>query len=84
MEVIKLVQSYGAEETKAFCCNCKKVTLHRYQSFSQLSDSGGAEVKGFFFGLFAAIASSLMEGEPTGDYKCKVCGTNLHTSDHLD
>lgn len=42
------------------------------------------EARGFFSGLFAAIASALMEGEPTGDYKCKVCGTNLSTPDHLD
>ncbi|MGR2871029.1 hypothetical protein [Vibrio vulnificus] len=76
-----MVQTYGSEETKAFCCNCKKVTLHRYQSFSK---SGETEINGFFSGLFAAIASALMEGEPTGDYKCKVCGTNLHTPDHLD
>jgi hypothetical protein len=79
-----MVQTYGSEETKAFCCNCKKVTLHKYQSFSQTAESKKSEVNGFFSGLLAAIASALMEGEPTGDYKCKICGTNLHTPDHLD
>ncbi len=84
LEVIKLVQTYGAEETKAFCCNCKKVTLHKYESFSKSKETTDTEVKGFFSGLLATIASVLMEGEPTGDYKCKVCGTNLRTPDHLD
>ncbi|CAH8189511.1 hypothetical protein VAEKB19_1930001 [Vibrio aestuarianus] len=60
------------------------MTLHRYQSFSKSGESKETEINGFFSGLFAAIASALMEGEPTGDYKCKVCGTNLHTPDHLD
>ncbi|MGR5354096.1 hypothetical protein [Vibrio sp. DNB22_19_2] len=79
-----MVQTYGSEETKAFCCNCKKVTLHKYESFSKSDETTETEVKGFFSGFFAAIASALMEGEPTGDYKCKVCGTNLHTQDYLD
>ncbi|MPS33666.1 MULTISPECIES: hypothetical protein [Salinivibrio] len=79
-----MVQIYGAEETKAFCCNCKKVTFHKYESFSKSGEDTGKEVKGFFSSLFAAIASALMEGEPSGDYKCKVCGTNLHTPDYLD
>ncbi|OOE38428.1 hypothetical protein BZG06_16255 [Salinivibrio kushneri] len=79
-----MVQIYGAEETKAFCCNCKKVTLHKYESFSKSGEATGKEVKGFFSGLFAAIANALMEGEHSGDYKCKVCGTNLHTPDYLD
>ncbi|MDR9829671.1 hypothetical protein RCJ22_29210 [Vibrio sp. FNV 38] len=79
-----MVQTYGSEETKAFCCNCKKVTLHKYQNFSQSAESKETQVKGFFSALLAVIANALMKGEPTGDYKCKVCGTNLHTPDHLD
>ncbi|EGA66065.1 hypothetical protein L1D54_17005 [Vibrio brasiliensis] len=77
-----MVHVYGSKETKAFCCNCKQVTVHRYENFSNAQPD--TEVKGFFSGLFAAIASSLMEGEATGDYKCKVCGTNLSTPDYLD
>ncbi|EGR3203788.1 hypothetical protein DC889_24460 [Vibrio parahaemolyticus] len=73
-----MVHAYDAEEAKAFCCNCKKVTVHKYESFSK------TESRGFFSGLLAAIASALMEGEPTGDYKCKVCGTNLSTPDYMD
>lgn len=81
---MNLVQIYGAEETKAFCCNCKEVTSHKYYSFSESEQSMETEVKGFFSGLFARIANILMSGEPTGDYKCKLCGTNLHTPDYLD
>ncbi|ALM70689.1 hypothetical protein [Vibrio vulnificus] len=77
-----MVHAYGAEETKAFCCNCKKVTVHKYESFSKTEPK--TEARDFFSGLFVAIASALMEGEPTGDYKCKVCGTNLSTPDYLD
>ncbi|MGR2947800.1 hypothetical protein ABMX85_21205, partial [Vibrio vulnificus] len=54
----------------------------KYESFSKTEPK--PEARGFFSGLFAAIASALMEGEPTGDYKCKVCGTNLSTPDYLD
>jgi hypothetical protein len=75
---------YGSEKTKAFCCNCKEVTLHRYESFSQPQKSSESKATGFFSGFFASIASALMEGGATGDYKCIVCGTNLHTPDHLD
>ncbi|MGR5396883.1 hypothetical protein [Vibrio alginolyticus] len=77
-----MVHAYGAEETKAFCCNCKKVTVHKYESFSKTEPK--TEASSFFSGLLAAIASALMEGEPTGDYKCKVCGTNLSSPDYLD
>ncbi len=56
--------------------------VHKYESFSKTEPK--TEASGFFSGLFAAIASALMEGEPTGDYKCKVCGTNLSTPDYLD
>ncbi|EGQ7967165.1 hypothetical protein CRN32_05765 [Vibrio vulnificus] len=77
-----MVHAYGAEETKAFRCNCKKVTVHKYESFSKTEPK--TESRGFFSELLAAIASALMEGEPTGDYKCKVCGTNLSTPDNLD
>ncbi|HBC3568757.1 hypothetical protein JL830_24950 [Vibrio parahaemolyticus] len=79
-----MVQIYGAEETKAFCCNCKKVTVHKYENFAKPEKAQETEKKGFFSGLFASILVQLMVGEPTGDYKCKVCGTNLHTPDNLD
>ncbi|MGF1779818.1 hypothetical protein [Vibrio nomapromontoriensis] len=75
---------YGTEQTKAFCCNCKEVTLHKYESFSQPQKSSESKATGFFSGFFTSIASALMEGEATGDYKCTVCGTNLHTPDNLD
>ncbi|MDF4559993.1 hypothetical protein P3675_23485 [Vibrio parahaemolyticus] len=77
-----MVYAYGAKETKAFCCNCKKVTVHRYESFSKSEPKN--EGKGIFSSIVAVIASVLMEGEPTGDHKCKECGTNLSTPDHLD
>ncbi|MGY5615066.1 hypothetical protein [Vibrio brasiliensis] len=77
-----MVYGYGAKETKAFCCNCKEVTVHRYHNFSKAEPD--TEVRGFISGFFAAIAQSLMEGEATVDYKCKVCGTYLSTPDYLD
>lgn len=77
-----MVHAYGAKEMKAFCCECKEVTVHRYESFSKAQPD--SEVKGFFSGLLAAVASSLMEDEATGDYKCKVCSTHLYTPDYLD
>ena len=79
-----MVQTYGSEETKAFCCNCKKLTVHKFENFAKTTKPQENESKGFFSGLFASILGELMVGEPTGDYKCKVCGTNLHTPDHLD
>lgn len=82
--VNQLVKMYGSEETRAFCCNCKEVTLHRYESFSKPKEVTEKKAKGFLSGLFAAIVGALMEGEATGDYKCTVCGTNLHTPDNLD
>ncbi|EJG0691281.1 hypothetical protein C4G81_RS16575 [Vibrio parahaemolyticus] len=77
-----MVHAYGTKETKAFCCNCKKVTVHKYESFSKSKPKN--EETSFFSEVLATIASVLMEGEPTGDYKCKECGTNLSTPDHLD
>ncbi|MDF2156133.1 hypothetical protein [Vibrio sp. CAU 1672] len=79
-----MAYSYGDDEMKAFCCNCKQLTVHRYESFGKEEPASETEVKGFFSGLFSAIAAVLMEGTPTGDYKCEVCGTNLHTPDNLD
>jgi len=32
-----MVHAYGAKETKAFCCNCKKVTVHKYEAFRNQS-----------------------------------------------
>jgi len=69
---------------KAFCCNCKKLTSHEYTSFGQEGKSPDNEATGFFSGFFSVILGSLMEGEATGDYKCQICGTYLHTPDHLD
>ncbi|GIB54973.1 hypothetical protein [Vibrio cholerae] len=77
-----MIHAYGAKETKAFCCNCKKVTVHKYDSFSKPASKN--ESKGFFSEALAVIASVLMESEATGDYKCEECGTNLRTPDHLD
>ncbi len=77
-----MVHAYGAKEMNAFCCECKEITAHKHDSFSKAQPN--SEVKGFFTGLLATLASSLMEGEATGDYKCKICGTNLYTPDYLD
>ena len=79
-----MVKMYGSEETRAFCCNCKEVTLHRYESFAKPKEVTEKKAEGFLSSLFATIVSSLMEGEATGDYKCTVCGTNLRTPDNLD
>ncbi|WP_239670969.1 hypothetical protein [Vibrio variabilis] len=75
---------YGSEQTKAFCCNCKEVTLHKYENFAQPQKSNKPKSTGFISNLLESIASALMEGEATGDYKCTVCGTNLRTPDNLD
>jgi hypothetical protein len=77
-----MVQTYGSEEMKAFCCNCEKVTVHRYESFGKQEPK--SNTGGFISGLLEVVAGLLMSDAPTGDYKCKVCGTNLHTPDHLD
>ena len=77
-----VVQTYGSEKMKAFCCNCEKVTLHRYESFGKSEPK--SESSGFIAGVLEVLAGLLMSSSPTGDYKCTVCGTNLHTPDHLD
>ncbi len=45
---VRMVQIYGAEETKAFCCNCKKVTVHKYENFAKPEKAQETEKKGFF------------------------------------
>ncbi|SHH23735.1 hypothetical protein SAMN02745129_1561 [Ferrimonas marina] len=81
-----MVKDYGPEEIKAFCSHCKKITLHRYQSFSQAGaeEAPTSGIKALFTGLLEAITTVAMEGEPNRDYQCQVCGTNLTTPDHLD
>ncbi|WP_038222777.1 hypothetical protein [Vibrio mediterranei] len=78
------MSQYSTEKMKAFCCNCKALTQHKYTSFGTEGKHPKNEATGFFSGLFAAILTSLMDGEATGDYKCQVCGTYLHPPDHLD
>jgi hypothetical protein len=51
---------YGSEETRAFCCNCKEVTLHRYESFAKPKEVTEKKAEGFLSSLFATIVSSLM------------------------
>ncbi|EED28544.1 hypothetical protein [Vibrio sp. 16] len=68
----------------AFCCNCKTVTQHKYHAFSQEQPANETATRGFLSGLFYAIASALMEGAASGDYKCTKCGTYLNTPDNLD
>ena len=60
-----------------------KVTSHKYYSFSEPEQSMETEVKVLFWIISPRIANILMSGEPTGDYKCKLCGTNFHP-DYLD
>ena len=73
---------YGSEKTRAFCCNCKEVTLHTYTMFSnQVQKAPQDEKKP---GLLGMILSSLASSGATGDYQCTKCGTNLCTPDNLD
>lgn len=71
---------YGTDETRAFCCNCKDVTLHRYTMFaSQKVQSPKDE------GLIERVLSALfLSNQTNGDYKCSQCGTYLETPDYLD
>ncbi len=68
---------YGTEQTKAFCCNCKKLTLHKYTMFSS------GRVANYKEGSWWKRLFGWAPG-PMGDYKCTVCGTYLHTPDNLD
>ncbi|MCB5358537.1 hypothetical protein [Vibrio lentus] len=73
---------YGSEQTRAFCCNCKVLTLHKYTMFSnQVQKAPQKEKKP---GLIQQIFSSLVSNNTTGDYKCTKCGTYLRTPDNLD
>ncbi|WED24414.1 hypothetical protein L3Q72_16175 [Vibrio sp. JC009] len=72
---------YGEKQTKAFCSECEKLTLHEYVQFGK--DSTG-EKQGTKIGFLKALFSTLDPGYGTGDYKCTVCGTYLHTPDYLD
>ncbi|MEZ9644203.1 hypothetical protein AB4289_20930 [Vibrio cyclitrophicus] len=73
---------YGSEETRAFCCNCKVLTRHKYTMFSNQVQKAPQEAKKP--GVLGLILSSLASSGGTGDYKCTKCGTNLRTPDNLD
>ncbi|MFS1492486.1 hypothetical protein BCT96_008805 [Vibrio splendidus] len=79
---------YGSEKTRAFCCNCKELTLHKYTMFSsQVQKAPQAEDKEP--SLLQRILSELLSFGVTGsgaagDYKCTQCGTYLNTPDNLD
>jgi len=70
---------YGSEETRAFCCNCKAVTRHRYTLFASQTQRSPRQT-----GLLERLLSGLLSSPPTGDYRCTQCGTYLHTPDNLD
>ncbi|MDH5925553.1 hypothetical protein OW495_02305 [Vibrio sp. 14N.309.X.WAT.E.F5] len=73
---------YGSEQTRAFCCNCKVLTLHKYTMFSNQVQKAPQKAKKP--GLIQQILSSLVSNNTTGDYKCTKCGTYLRTPDNLD
>lgn len=70
---------YGSEETKAFCCNCKQLTLHKYTMFATKKETSPRKE-----GFVTRILLALMSSGASGDYKCQRCGTYLGTPDHLD
>ncbi|PMH28316.1 hypothetical protein BCU71_07070 [Vibrio lentus] len=73
---------YGSEQTRAFCCNCKVLTLHKYTMFgNQVQKAPQKEKKP---GLIQQVLLSLVSNNTTGDYKCTKCGTYLRTPDNLD
>ena len=72
---------FGTEKTKAFCCDCNKLTLHKYTNFSHVKPTAGGS-GGFFSNLLEIFARVwLPRGQSTGDYKCTCCGTFLSTPD---
>lgn len=73
---------YGSEKTRAFCCNCKELTLHKYTMFSSRVQNAPKDEKkpGFLMHILSAFVSN----GATGDYKCTRCGTYLETPDNLD
>ncbi|MFA0507226.1 hypothetical protein AB4510_21780 [Vibrio sp. 10N.222.54.B12] len=73
---------YGSEKTRAFCSNCKELTLHKYTMFSNQAEKASQHEKKP--GLLGMILSSLASSGGNGDYKCTKCGTNLRTPDNLD
>ncbi|MFA0158631.1 hypothetical protein [Vibrio sp. 10N.261.46.A3] len=73
---------YGSEKTRAFCSNCKELTLHKYTMFSNQAEKAPQHEKKP--GLLGMILSSPPSSGGNGDYKCTKCGTNLHTPDNLD
>ncbi len=68
---------YGAGKTKAFCSNCKDITLHEYTSFST-----GKSPQYKSPALWRQLLG--FRPAPIGDYKCLICGTYLRTPDNLD
>ncbi|CDT88828.1 conserved hypothetical protein [Vibrio coralliirubri] len=73
---------YGSEKARAFCSNCKELTLHKYTMFSNQAEKAPQHEKKP--GLLGMILSSLSSSGGNGDYKCTKCGTNLRTPDNLD
>ncbi|MEZ9660003.1 MULTISPECIES: hypothetical protein [unclassified Vibrio] len=73
---------YGSEKARAFCSNCKELTLHKYTMFSNQAEKAPQHEKKP--GLLGMILSSLASSGGNGDYKCTKCGTNLRTPDNLD
>jgi hypothetical protein len=69
---------YGSEETKAFCCNCKELTLHKYTNFSCIK-TAKPRTGGFLPSFLELLGQQLGTNAPSGDYKCTQCGTYLHS-----
>jgi hypothetical protein len=70
---------YGEERTKAFCCNCKELTMHEFTNFSSKKVKSPRKES-----WLERLLSGLISSEATGDYKCTKCGTYLSTPDNLD
>lgn len=69
---------YIEEKKQAFCCECNKLTLHKFKVFGQ--NENKQYVKR---GLLKSLLVSFFDSQ-VGDYQCTVCGTYLNTPDNLD
>lgn len=58
---------YGSEQTRAFCCNCKALTLHKYTLFSNQAQKAPQDEKKP--GLLMQILSGFISNGATGDYQ---------------
>ncbi|MFA0482406.1 hypothetical protein AB4648_27440 [Vibrio splendidus] len=70
---------FGSEKTRAFCCNCKSLTLHHYTMFATQTVKSPKDES-----FLQRILYSLISSQARGDYKCSKCGTYLSTPDYLD